>query len=82
MLDGEIPEIGVAPALVHGDGHVFGVADIECGPALRDRAAEKYMEFLNNPALRIMGLLLAFRGFQYLFAPIQEIAERVLIGAG
>ena len=50
---------------------------------LHGRAAQSYLEFLRNPSLRIIGLLLAWQGFQYLFGPIQRIAMQALYaGAG
>jgi len=50
---------------------------------LRGQAAQSYMAFLWNPSFRIIGLLLAWQGFQYLFEPIRRIAMQALYaGAG
>jgi Zn-dependent protease len=50
---------------------------------LRGRAAQGYLAFLWNPTFRFIGLLLAWRGFGYVFEPIRRIAMRALYhGAG
>ena len=45
---------------------------------LRGSAAKSYLEFLWNPTLRIIGLLIAWHGFGYLFEPIRRIAMQAL----
>jgi Zn-dependent protease len=50
---------------------------------LRGQAAQAYLQFLWNPALRFIGLLIAWQGFRYLFEPIRRIAMQALYaGAG
>lgn len=45
---------------------------------LRGAAAQKYLAILWNPTLRIIGLLLAWQGFRYVFDPIRRIATQAL----
>ncbi|HSI10637.1 MAG TPA: site-2 protease family protein [Chthoniobacter sp.] len=45
---------------------------------LHGSAAQKYMAALWNPSLRIVGLVVAWQGFRYIFAPIRQIAMQVL----
>lgn len=45
---------------------------------LHGDAAQKYMAILWNPSLRIVGLLVAWQGFRYIFSPIRQIVMQVL----
>lgn len=45
---------------------------------LHGATAQKYMAALWNPAFRMVGLLVAWQGFRYIFAPIRQIAMQVL----
>jgi Zn-dependent protease len=43
-----------------------------------DNAARRYREFLHQPMFSLLGLLLAWKVFPYLFQPIQTAAVRLL----
>ena len=45
---------------------------------LRGPAANRISSFFWNPTLRIIGLLIAWQGFGYLFEPIRRIATQAL----
>lgn len=45
---------------------------------LNGSAAQAYMTFMWNPSLRMIGILVAWQGFQYLFEPIRRIAIQAL----
>ena len=45
---------------------------------LPGRLAQGYLKLLWNPALQLVGLVLAWRGFPYVYEPIRRIAREVL----
>lgn len=45
---------------------------------LSNRAAEKYREIMWNPTMRMFGLIVAFRGFGYVFPQIERVAVNLL----
>jgi Zn-dependent protease len=45
---------------------------------LNGAAAQRYLAFLWNPALRMIGLLIAWQGFRFIFEPIRRIALHAL----
>lgn len=45
---------------------------------MSDGMARRYRDFLHQPMFSLLGLLLAWKVFPYLFAPIQEVAFRLL----
>jgi Zn-dependent protease len=45
---------------------------------MSDDLARRYRDFLRQPMFSLLGLLLAWKVFPYLFGPIQEIAFRLL----
>jgi Zn-dependent protease len=48
--------------------------------AMSDNAARRYRELLHQPMFSLLGLLLAWKVFPYLFDPIQERAFAFLFG--
>ena len=45
---------------------------------MSDGMARRYRDFLHQPMFSLLGLLLAWKVFPYLFEPIQEVAFRLL----
>lgn len=45
---------------------------------MSDGMARRYREFLHQPMFSLLGLLLAWKVFPYLFRPIQDVAFRLL----
>jgi len=44
-----------------------------------DSTARSYLDWLRTSPYRLVGLLVAFYGFRYIYGPIEEFATRVLI---
>jgi Zn-dependent protease len=45
---------------------------------MSDDLARRYRDFLHQPMFSLLGLLLAWKVFPYLFSPIQDLAFRLL----
>ena len=45
---------------------------------LTERATVKYMDFMHNPAFGLIGLLLAWNAFDYIFGPVHLLAIQLL----
>ncbi len=58
--------------------------DGSCLPllVLSPRMAAQYQELLWNPSARLVGLLIAFQGFRYVFPSIEVFALRLLYSGG
>lgn len=49
---------------------------------LSGSAAQAYMQFMSIPALRIVGLVIAWKGFPYIYEPVRRIAvDALYLGA-
>ncbi len=45
---------------------------------LTERATVKYMDFMHNPAFGLIGLILAWNAFDYIFGPVHLLAIQLL----